>query len=226
LAQNIEDAFAKVGVEPPKDRKNGAGAEAAVDSGVEGDGWELVADAAAAPAPSGYNGRVRLCPITVDEIEPGLVVWLDPLILIEDRQTINSIDPPVRRQGPFICVAIEDADTSTWAGLTTTRNMRIVRAVSQERGRLLVEPEWRSGGYKRWRDVPHYLTDGANIWKGPNAVFVKASWRERSASGGRNRARVSGKGLAVIRDEIEANHRRRYRLKDLRLSHRTRAERV
>jgi hypothetical protein len=136
----------------------------------------------------------------VEEIEPGLVARLDPAVLIEDGRVCNTQDPPVSREGLFVCVAIE-GDQSTWAGLTT----------GGRRERLELKPEWRSGAYKRWRFAPQFLADGASVWCGPNEAFAAASWQEVSASGGRNRARLSEQGLAAVRREIEAQRHRRHR---------------
>jgi hypothetical protein len=139
-------------------------------------------------------------PIGVDEIEPGLVARLDPAVLIDDDQVCNTQNPPVSRAGLFVCVAT-DCDLSTWAGLTTRGR----------RERLAIKPEWRSGGYKRWRFAPQFLADGASVWRGPTETFAAASWQEVSASGGRNRARLSEEGLDAVRKEIEAQRSRRHR---------------
>jgi hypothetical protein len=139
-------------------------------------------------------------PIGVDEIEPGIVARLDPETLVGDNRACNTQDPPVSRAGLFVCVET-DGDLSTWAGLTT--------GARQER--LAIKPAWRSGGYKRWRFAPQFLADGASVWRGPNEAFTAASWQEVSASGGRNRARLSEEGLAAVRKEIEAQRHRRHR---------------
>lgn len=139
-------------------------------------------------------------PIGVDEIEPGIVVRLDPAVLIADSRVCNTQDPPVSRVGLFVCVGVE-GDVSTWAGLTT----------GGRRERLAIKPEWRSGGYKRWRFAPQFLADGASVWRGPNEAFAAASWQEVSASGGRNRARLSEEGLAAVSKEMEEQRHRRHR---------------
>jgi hypothetical protein len=217
MASNLKEALAKAGLASKEEKRDSADAP----------GWTFQRDPTEeGPAlHEGRIGRLVLCPITAEEVKPALAAWLDPAVLIADKRSVNTADPPVRRQGLFVCVAIDGA-ASTWAGLTTTHKPELVRAVSGECGRFLIEPEWRSGGFKRWKDIPHYLTDGASLWHGPTEVFVAASWRERSASGGRNRARITGIGLAAIRDEIEANRRRRSRLRSLRLSRLTKVERV
>jgi len=139
--------------------------------------------------------------IGVDEIEPGIVVRLDPAVLLKDGRACHTQDPPVSRAGPFVCVATE-GDISTWAGLTTTE---------LRKDRLPLKPEWRSGGTKRWRFAAQFLTDGSSLWRGPNEVFAAASWEETAASGGRNRARLSEEGLDAVRIEIELQRHRRHR---------------
>lgn len=137
--------------------------------------------------------------IAADEIVPGLVVRLNPCVLSADPEVCNTQDPPVTRTGLFVCVAVV-ADVTTWAGLTTQSRPE----------RLLILPEWRSGGYRRWQLTSQYLTDGASLWSGPRGAFVAAS-SEEVFSRSRNRARVSPAGLDAIREEITAQGSRRHR---------------
>jgi hypothetical protein len=147
----------------------------------------------------GGSKRPTAC-IDVDEIEPGIVVRLDPAILIEDGRVCHTQDPPVSRAGPFICVAIE-GEISTWAGVTTTE---------LRKDRLALRPEWRSGGTKRWRFAAQFLADGASVWRGPKEAFAAASWQEIKTRS-RNRACLSEEGLDAVRTEIELQRHRRHR---------------
>jgi hypothetical protein len=149
--------------------------------------------------------------IGVDEVEPGVVVRLDPAILLEDSRVCHTQDPPVSRPGPFVCVETE-GDTSTWAGLTTTdkKSIRPSRAAGAPVGRLALKQEWRSGGARRWRFADQLLADGASVWRGPNEVFVAASWQEVKVRSP-NRARLSEEGLDAVRIEIELQRHRRHR---------------
>lgn len=142
-------------------------------------------------------GIRRAC-IEVDEIAAGIVVRLDPITLTADPRVINTQVPPAGRSGPFVCVAADAEELTVWAGLTT----------GKRRERLPIKPEWRSGGYRRWRQTPQFLTDGASLWCGPRHAFVVASYQER-ATRSQNRARISAAGLAAIRREIGAQGHRR-----------------
>jgi hypothetical protein len=161
---------------------------------------DIVFDEREIPTRSPGRRPLTPLPIAVDEIEPGLVARLDPRMLGADARVMNTQDPPVTRAGLFICVEVED-ELSTWAGVTTTWRDR----------RLPLRPAWRSGGYRRWRLTPQYLTDGASLWRGPNDAFSEASWSELSSTGGRNRARLDGEGLRAVRIEIRRQTGRRHR---------------
>ncbi len=198
LARSLKDAFADAGIAPPADAKNREPARPAPTRAKtsQPDGGADTRDGARPPG----KRPIAPMPIGVDEIKPGIVVRLDPKVLLADNRVCHTQDPPVSRAGQFVCVAIE-AETSTWAGLTT----------QPRKERLGLRGEWRSGGYKRWRFVDQYLTDGASVWHGPNDVFAAASWQEVSATGGRNRARLSEEGLEAVRTEIELQRHRRHR---------------
>lgn len=142
-------------------------------------------------------------PIDPSEIAPGLVVRLDPRVLNAHPDVCYTQDPPVTRPGLFVCVAVEPTmsdDITTWAGLTTQPRWE----------RLSIDPDWRTGGFDRWRLTPQYLTDGASLWSGPREAFVAASLQEVSKPS-RNRARISRAGLDAIRAEIAAQEGRRHR---------------
>lgn len=141
-----------------------------------------------------------VAPISAGEIKAGLVVLrLDPSVLSRDRRVLHTQDPPVLRPGPFLCVEVT-RDETIWAGLTTQHRDE----------RLPFDHQWRINGTKRWRRVPMYLADGASLWCGPAAAFVRASWDERGV-GTERRARVSPIGLEAVRAEIARQRNRRHR---------------
>lgn len=162
------------------------------------------------PKTSASAGKRPTACIDVDEIEPGIVVRLDPAILVADSRVCHTQDPPVLRAGPFVCIAIE-GETTTWAGFTTTdkKSIRPSSAASAPVGRLAIKPEWRSGGTKRWRFAAQFLADGASLWRGPKDVFAAASWQEIKTRS-RSRARLSEEGLEAVRIEIELQRHRRH----------------
>src|SRR5690349_16607725 len=121
--------------------------------------------------------------LEVGEIEAGIVAFLDPTVLTDDGRVCHAQDPPVTRQGPFVCLCT-GAGSSAWTPLTT----------EWRRERVMVRREWRSGGHPQWLRDDQYVNDGANIWRGPNEAFVHASSLEVTDQ--TNRARVSEAGLA------------------------------
>ncbi len=142
--------------------------------------------------------------ISVDEIQPGLVVYMDEPLL--------GSDPRVQKSGTVrfasdsrLCVCYAgDRVSSDWAPITTQ--------VRSER--LPIKAEWRSGGnpecsggYPQWLQAEQYLQDGANTYRGPSAAFVEASWQECTAPD--SRARVSDDGVAEVVKEINAQRHRR-----------------
>jgi hypothetical protein len=132
------------------------------------------------------------------EIEPGIVAFLGPTVLSADPALCHTQDPPVTRAGPFLCVAAQDG-TSSWSPVTT----------EWRRERLELRAEWRSGGHPQWLKADQYLNDGANLWQGPDEVFVAASYQE--STGAEDRARLSAEGLAAVEREIDVQAWRRDR---------------
>ena len=136
--------------------------------------------------------------IDPDEIEPGLVVFMDPAVFAADGRVSHTKDPPTSRRGPFVCVSV-DHEISEWMPITTEERLE----------RLAIGREWCSGGHPQWLRDAQYLNDGANVWRGPSEAFVDASRHELTSRS--NRARVSEVGLAAIHEEAEAQSHRRDR---------------
>jgi hypothetical protein len=136
--------------------------------------------------------------IRADEIEPGLVAFLDPEVLIEDTRVCHTQDSDGMSSRPFVCFSIQDG-MSEWAPTTTEYRSE----------RLEIKQAWRSGGHPQWLRDSQYLNDGANVWCGANEAFVEASREE--VTGRSNRAWVSETALAAIRAEVETQRHRRTR---------------
>jgi hypothetical protein len=134
-----------------------------------------------------------------DEIEPSLVVFMDPAAFVADGRVSHTQDPPISRPGPFVCVSV-DGEVSEWMPITTEERSE----------RLAIRREWCSGGHPQWLRVAQYLNDGANVWRGPHEAFIEASRKELTDP--LNGARVSVDGLAAIHEEAEAQRHRRDRL--------------
>lgn len=123
------------------------------------------------------------------EFRPGLVLWLDQQMLMEDPTVQETFPQRYGTVRPFVCVAVT-GDQSTWTPLT-----------GQHRDeRMPIEREWRSGGELPWRVGETYLNDGANTYTGPNSSFVAANGTERTLP--TKRARISDVGVEAVRAEI------------------------
>lgn len=136
--------------------------------------------------------------IRVEEIEPGLVAFLDPEVLIEDARVWHAQDAAEISSRPFVCISVENG-IAEWTPTTTDWRSE----------RLEIRQVWRLGGHPQWIRDPQYLNDGANVWRGPGEAFVQASQQEVTIES--NRARVSEQGLTAIRAEVEAQRPRRTR---------------
>lgn len=208
MTRSLREALSKAGIAPPPGQQDAAEDAAAPATRSErreqetgkapmgpGPTAEKKASAPIPKATPPHRGRIES-----GEIEPGIVVRLDPAVLTTNTHVINTQDPPVTRAGLFVCVE-SDGRVSTWAGMTT----------SKRRERLELKPEWRLGGRQQWRQGEQFLTDGASLWHGDNRAFVAASWQEVSYAISRNRARLSEEGLAAVRKEVETQRPRRHR---------------
>jgi hypothetical protein len=106
--------------------------------------------------------------IAVADIEPGIAILrFDPLLLAADPRVKRTYYGVGSGFMPFLCLEVDGAE-STWTALTRTGNRR----------RLPLDPEWRIGGNYPWRNGQLFLTTGACLWRGPNAAFSSAGWRD------------------------------------------------
>jgi hypothetical protein len=149
-------------------------------------------------SPRSGSSVIDMGAIGRDEIEPGLVAFLDPRVLAAQAVVSHTQDPPVVRPGPFVCVSV-DGDRSEWSPVTTEYRPE----------RLVIQRRWRSGGHPQWLRDRQYLNDGANLWRGPHEAFLAASRAEVTTA--LDRAFLSTEGLAAVQAEIEAQRRRRHR---------------
>lgn len=143
--------------------------------------------------------------ISVDEVEPGLVVFLDQEMLDQDSRVFRTQDLSTVKSRLFICFGLE-ANQSEWAPITT----------QGRRERLLLDSVWRtggepkcSGGFAQWLNEDQYLADGANTYRGPVECFVDASHIECSAV--ERRARLSAAGVEAVQFEVDRQQFRRHR---------------
>lgn len=132
------------------------------------------------------------------EFQPGLVLWIDQKMLMDDPTVDESFAQRYGTMRPFVCVDVV-GNRSTWTPLTGQHRVE----------RLRIEREWRSGGELPWRVGETYLNDGANTYTGPSTAFVAANSKERTVPS--KRARISDQGLAAVRAEIERQRHRRQR---------------
>jgi len=200
LARSLKEALSKAGIAPPPGKQEEPATPSVPQDKETRDAEAEPAAEKQASAPIPKAGAPHRGQIDIDEIEPGIVVQLEPAILVKSTHVINTQDPPADRAGLFVCVE-SDGKVSTWAGMTTGRR----------RERLELKPEWRRGGREQWRRGEQFLTDGASLWHGDNRAFVAASGQEISYSISRNRARLSEDGLAAVRKEVEVQRHRRHR---------------
>lgn len=100
----------------------------------------------------------------MEEIRPGLVVFLDQALLQERRDVLQT--QPTRRVKvrPHVCLCVE-GDLCAWTPLTSR----------WRRERLPILASWRLGGDRAWRGARSYLHDGASVVVGPRAAFALAS---------------------------------------------------
>ena len=130
-----------------------------------------------------------------NEIQPGVVVWMDQQMLMDDPDVRETLPQRYGRVRPFVCVDVA-GEESTWTPLTGMHRDE----------RLYIERRWRSGGEPPWRQGDTYLNDGANTYTGPASSFVAASHAERTTPG--NRARISEDGVDEVRSEMERQRHR------------------
>lgn len=104
--------------------------------------------------------------LRLDEIEPGIVAWLDTAALFADSRVRRFGDRPFRA-GPFLCVVVGPGTTS-WLNLTTRS--------SPYPTRMLLRPQWWLRGVRS--DIDQFINDVREPWIGRDVAFVDASHGE------------------------------------------------
>jgi DNA-binding MarR family transcriptional regulator len=145
-------------------------------------------------APQGSAPPSSLADAVLDpeEIVPGVVALrMDPLLLLRDSRVATPQDRDRLGIGPFICIAVAGDGQTSWAAVTKR----------DRPNRFAIDPKWRCGGNSRWRSAELFLLDTDELWIGPKAAFVTASWRE--ALSDLNRAGLTLEGLKEVLQRVE-----------------------
>lgn len=134
--------------------------------------------------------------LTIDQIAPGVVAWLDAGVLNADARVTACGAVGVR---PFLCVTV-GAGYTEWLALTTKSGVRV--------SRFLIQSAWRVGGTTRWREQPTYLRSLRALCRGRDVVFVDAAagCRQPVTAGSE---RVSAAGMVVISAAVEQARQKR-----------------
>lgn len=134
--------------------------------------------------------------LTIDQIRPGAVAYLDTAILLTDPR-LRRLEDGMFRSGPFVCIEI-GAGYTTWLSITSQPGCY--------RQRMALRPEWRIHGSEVWRYGPSYINDVRNPVRGRDVVFCDASRSEIDFTT-IGRPQVTADGLAAIQREIAARNR-------------------
>lgn len=129
--------------------------------------------------------------LTIDQIRPGAVAYLDTSILLADPR-LRRVGRGQFRSGPFVCIEI-GAGYTTWLSITS------------QPGRwgqnFQLRPEWRLAGSDTWRSSPCYLNNVREPYVGRDVVFCDAA-RDEVDFHAIGRPHLAPEGLAAIHDEI------------------------
>lgn len=124
--------------------------------------------------------------LRLDEIEPGIVAWLDTAALVSDSRVRRTGNGPTFRAGPFLCVEIGPGYTS-WLNLTTRS--------SPYPTRMYLHPQWWLHGVRH--DLETYINDVREPWAGRDVAFVDASHNEAPVH---IRPQLNWQGLTAVRE--------------------------
>jgi hypothetical protein len=128
--------------------------------------------------------------LTLDDIQPGVALWMDPAVLARDTRITRTCSMSEFRMGPFLCVAWRPGAT-LWLGLTTRPHPRRFQIPSGW---------WLPGGPARWGARPCFINDLREPWIGRDVAFLDAARREYM---GGEHARLCPHGVAVIAERME-----------------------
>jgi hypothetical protein len=125
------------------------------------------------------------------EIEPGLVMFLNPGVLLQRGAAASCGDAyRVTQEHHFVCLARENGH-SLWAPLSSSAGTN---------GTRLLVPQNAKQGHESWTRNNSYLNHGNQTWRGPNEAFIAASRADRSQRFQRNR--VVPQLVDAIMDEV------------------------
>ena len=129
--------------------------------------------------------------LTIDQIRPGTVAYLDTSILLADPR-LRRVGSGQFRSGPFVCIEV-GAGYTTWLSITSQ--------AGPHNARLAIAQAWRGGGSKTWRYGPCYLSDARESFSGRDVLFCDASCGAFDETR-IDRPYVTAEGLVAIHDEI------------------------
>lgn len=129
--------------------------------------------------------------LTLQDIEPGVVVWLDSDALNADSRASATGAVGVR---PFVCVDVGPG-TTTWLALTTKDRPHH----DAKFRRFPIPAGAKFNGPPVWRTQPNYIRDMACPVVARDTVILAAS---RDTWKGPNRARVAFYVIANLRQRI------------------------
>lgn len=134
--------------------------------------------------------------LPLDQIDPGVVAWIDTRVLLADPRLMRASGSGVFRSGPFLCVAVGPGYT-TWLELTTRPG--------KWNHRFHIRREWRTGGPAFWRAHDNYVNNVAETFVGRDVVFADAA-RNEPHNWPQNRARVAPEGIEAITLEMRSRN--------------------
>lgn len=133
-------------------------------------------------------------PLHLDEIEPGIVAYIDTSILLSDSRVTRPNDDQFKSR-PFLCVVV-GAGKTLWLNLTTQPG--------RYNHRFALRPEWRLHGSRMWRTHPSFVNNPGEPYIGRDVSFVDAARDEMEMPF--KRPRVSSEGIAAIVAEMAARN--------------------
>lgn len=129
--------------------------------------------------------------LNLNELEPGVVAFLDTRILLHDRRLRR---PPNNGtefcSRPFLCIEV-GAGTTSWLALT--------RQPGSHNQRVRLHPAWLLGPQWWTHGRPQYINDVREPYHGRDVVFADAA-RGETPFWYDPRPRVSAQGLRLIRE--------------------------
>lgn len=132
-------------------------------------------------------------PLTLAEIEPGIVAILDVSVLTADPRVMYDKTAGTFRNGPFVCVQVL-GDKSLWVAITSKRDKRGLR--------LEIQKGWCIDGSQAWRSTTQYVNDARKPFVGSVLAFVSAGQAELPHHP-HKRPRVSQDGVTAILQEMK-----------------------